>query len=312
MGIRDMFGPLGLGDVEMSSLNGKKIFSLLSNFFILGPTVFLTAILLFATPVSAQFSGSCDVPAVNDPETQELISLIPVDDNNFWEVPETLDSLERDVFVDFTVDNDSATAIGMKLVPGYMYTFCVSISSNQDDPPVNPSSDIYLMTEPNWERYVLGYELREDDDFFEAFDQLPVEWRDMDDWLPFRDVHAYEEVTYREFSVAIDSSGSGFFGGGDIIYYLVIDGWNNRRYSNTDASGGDIDVEVLIDVEERLNIPKFTATLLVGSLPLACIILPMIIHFRYMATGREAHSEEEVREVPYLDSESSKNQNYEE
>ena len=43
----------------------------------------------------------------------------------------------------------------------------------------------------------------------EAFDELPVEWRDMDDWLPFRDVHAYEGTTYTEFSVAIDSlSGS--------------------------------------------------------------------------------------------------------
>ena len=48
------------------------------------------------------------------------------------------------------------------------------------------------MTQPNWDRYTLGYELREDDSFFEAFDELPVEWRDMDDWLPFRDVHAYE------------------------------------------------------------------------------------------------------------------------
>ena len=66
--------------------------------------------------------------------------------------------------------------------------------------------------------------------------------------------------------------GSGFFGGGDVLYYLVIDGWNNRRHTNTDATGGDVDVEILIDVEDRLNIPKFTATLLVGSLPLACII----------------------------------------
>ena len=170
---------------------------------------------------------------------------------------------------------------------------------------MNPSSDIYLMTEPNWDRYVIDYELRESDDFFEAFDQLPVEWRDMDDWLPFRDVHAYEDTTYVEFSVAIDSPGSGFFGGGNIAYYLVIDGWDNRRHTNADASGGDIDVEVLIDVEERLNIPKFTATLLVGSLPLACIILPMIIHMRYMANGKENIEAEERRELPYLDNENT-------
>ena len=78
---------------------------------------------------------------------------------------------------------------------------------------------------------------------------------------------------------------------------------DNRRHTNTEATGGDIDVEVLIDVEERLNIPKFTATLLVGSLPLACIILPMIIHTRYMANGRENNEVDERRELPYLDSE---------
>ena len=54
----------------------------------------------------------------------------------------------------------------------------------------------------------------------------------------FRDVHAYEGVTYQEFSVAIDSSGSGSLGGGDVLYYLVIDGWNNRRHTNTDAPEG--------------------------------------------------------------------------
>ena len=259
--------------------------------------------MVLSSPVaSAQSSGSCNVPAVNDVTASNSISLEPVEDS-FWNDEGPQYNLQSDVFVDFTVDNDSATAVSMKLIPGYMYSFCISITSNQEDPPVNPSSDIYLMTQPNWDRYRLGYELREDDSFFEAFDELPVEWRDMDDWLPFRDVHAYEGTTYTEFSVAIDSSGSGFFGGGDIIYYLVIDGWDNRRHTNTEATGGDIDVEVLIDVEERLNIPKFTATLLVGSLPLACIILPMIIHTRYMANGRENIEVDERRELPYLDSE---------
>ena len=56
--------------------------------------------------------------------------------------------------------------------------------------------------------------------------------------------------------------------------------------------------------DRRLNIPKFTATLLVGSLPLACIIIPMIIHARYMANGRENIEVEERRDLPYLDSES--------
>ncbi len=287
----------------MNVMKRRKIFSFLVNLSMVFPVTFFALLILSSPVASAQSSGSCDVPAVNDVTASNSISLEPVEDS-FWNNDGPLYNLRSDVFVDFTVDNDSATAVSMKLVPGYMYSFCISITSNQDDPPVNPSSDIYLMTQPNWDRYTLGYELREDDSFFEAFDELPVEWRDMDDWLPFRDVHAYEGTTYTEFSVAIDSSGSGFFGGGDVIYYLVIDGWDNRRHTNTEATGGDIDVEVLIDVEERLNIPKFTATLLVGSLPLACIILPMIIHTRYMASGRENIEAEEKRDLPYLDSES--------
>ena len=288
----------------MNLVKRRKFLSVLVNFSLVFPASFFALMILFSPIASAQSTGSCDVPAVNNPTTSNSISLDSVEDR-FWSDDTPLYDLRSDVFVDFTVDNDSATSVSMKLVPGYMYTFCISITSNQDDPPVNPSSDIYLMTEPNWDRYVIDYELRESDDFFEAFELLPVEWRDMDDWLPFRDVHAYEDTTYVEFSVAIDSSGSGFFGGGNIAYYLVIDGWDNRRHTNADASGGDIDVEVLIDVEERLNIPKFTATLLVGSLPLACIILPMIIHMRYMANGKENIEAEERRELPYLDNENT-------
>ena len=52
-----------------------------------------------------------------------------------------------------------------------------------------------------------------------------------------------------------------------------------------------------------MNIPKFTATLLVGSLPLACIIVPLIIHSRYMSNGKEDDDLEGSREVPYLDNE---------
>ena len=84
----------------------------------------------------------------------------------------------------------------------------------------------------------------------------------------------------------------------------MIDGWNNRRYTNSDAAGGSIDVEVLIDVEKRVNIPKFTATLLVGSLPLACLIVPFVFHSKYMQVGKVEDAEEGT-EMPYLDSEAT-------
>ena len=68
--------------------------------------------------------------------------------------------------------------------------------------------------------------------------------------------------------------------------------------------------QILIDVEDRLNIPKFTATLLVGSLPLACIIAPLIVHSRYMSNGKEGDNAEGSREVPYLDDEQSGTRDY--
>jgi hypothetical protein len=138
-------------------MKGEKTFSFLVNLSIVSPIFF--ALLIISSPVaSAQSSGSCNVPAVNDLVASNSISLEPVGDS-FWNNEGPLYSLQSDVFVDFTVDNDSATAVSMKLVPGYMYSFCISITSNQDDPPLNPSSDIYLMTQPNWDRYTLGYEL---------------------------------------------------------------------------------------------------------------------------------------------------------
>ena len=175
----------------MDLMKRRKILSFFVNLSIVFPVSFFALLMLSSPVASAQHSGSCDVPAVNDVTASNSISLEPVEES-FWNNEGPQYNLQSDVFVDFTVDNDSATAVSMKLVPGYMYSFCISITSNQDDPPLNPSSDIYLMTQPNWDRYTLGYELREDDSFFEAFDELPVEWRDMDDWLPFRDVHAYE------------------------------------------------------------------------------------------------------------------------
>ena len=93
----------------------------------------------------------------------------PVEDS-WWDNNEdpSFDLDSRCYSLDFTVDNDTATAIGMRLVPGHMYSFCISITSNQDDPPVNPNSDIYLMTEPNWDRYKMYYGMRDDDLFLRS------------------------------------------------------------------------------------------------------------------------------------------------
>jgi hypothetical protein len=62
-----------------------------------------------------------------------------------------------------------------------------------------------------------------------------------------------------------------------------------------------MNVEILVDVEERTTLPNFIAYILIAALPIACIIGPLIIHNRYMSVG--LGNEEESRQVPYLENE---------
>ena len=224
-----------------------------------------------------------------------------------WNQQSTLKPLDRDFSTDMTVYNDSANAIEMELVPGYQYTFCLYLSSDsQSAPTMGAIGDVYLLDEVNWDRYVSSYDIREWEDLEEIVDELPVEWKDMAMWLPFRDVHAYESVSSQVFSVAIDSVGSawssvGWFDSDNPQYYLVVDGWDNGRGSDRNAAGGSMNVEILVDVEERTTLPNFVAYILIAALPIACIIVPLIIHSRYMSAG--LGDDEDLRQVPYLESE---------
>jgi len=266
-------------------------------------TVFATVI---ATPI-ASAEATCDVPAGNSPEIAQYFEEHSIEDGGFWGENAELKPLNRDFSTDMTVYNDSANAISMELVPGYQYTFCLYLSSDsQSAPTMGAIGDVYLMNEANWDRYISSYESREWDDLEEIVDELPVEWRDLAMWLPFRDVHAYESVSSQVFSVAIDSIGStwssvSWFDSGDPHYYLVVDGWDNGRSSDRKAAGGSMNVEILVDVEERTTLPNFIAYILISALPIACIIVPLIIHSKYMSAGLD--EEEDSRQVPYLESE---------
>ena len=266
-------------------------------------TVFATVI---ATPI-ASAEATCDVPAGNSPEIAQYFEEHSIEDGGFWGENAELKPLNRDFSTDMTVYNDSANAISMELVPGYQYTFCLYLSSDsQSAPTMGAIGDVYLMNEANWDRYISSYESREWDDLEEIVDELPVEWRDLAMWLPFRDVHAYESVSSQVFSVAIDSIGSAWssvswFDSGNPQYYLVVDGWDNGRSSDRKAAGGSMNVEILVDVEERTTLPNFIAYILISALPIACIIVPLIIHSKYMSAGLD--EEEDSRQVPYLESE---------
>jgi hypothetical protein len=296
-----MYGPSEQGGVSLTRVANKAIASIINVSFIAPSILLMVAILSSPSVVAA---NSCEVSAINPPGVEDYVEEHSVE--NFWDFDtgDNLRSLNLDVYWETTVENDSASALKMELVPGYRYTFCIKMTPNSEDTPLAPVGDVYLMTGGDWDRYGFDYELRMEGELFED-DFLPVEWRDTVDWLPFRDSHAYERVSEEEFSVAIDSSGSvwsGSLGSENIEYFLVIDGWDNGRHTDNKAAGGAIDVEVLIDVEERINIPKFTATMLVASMPLACLIVPFVLHSKYMQEGKEEMPTEE-RELPYLDSE---------
>jgi len=283
----------------------RKLTAAAINLCLLLPVVIVFATVI-ATPI-ASAEATCDVPAGNSPEIDQYFEEHSIEDGGFWRENAELKPLNRDFSTDMTVYNDSANAISMELVPGYQYTFCLYLSSDsQSAPTMGAIGDVYLMNEANWDRYISSYEAREWDDLEEIVDELPVEWRDLAMWLPFRDVHAYESVSSQVFSVAIDSIGStwssvSWFDSGDPQYYLVVDGWDNGRSSDRKAAGGSMNVEILVDVEERTTLPNFIAYILISALPIACIIVPLIIHSKYMSAGLD--EEEDSRQVPYLESE---------
>jgi len=284
----------------------RKLTAAALNLCLLLPTVAVFAAVI-AAPIAAA-EATCDVPAGNSPGIGQYFEEHSVDEVGFWGEKGELKSLDRDFSTDMTVYNDSANAIRMELVPGYQYTFCLELNpDSQSVPTMGAIGDIYLMTETNWDRYSSSYSNREWEDLEQVINEMPVEWRDMFVWLPFRDVHAYESVSSQVFSVAIDSTGStwssvSWFESGAPQYYLVVDGWDNARGSDRMAAGGSMNVEILVDVEERTTLPNFIAYILIAALPIACIIGPLIIHSRYMSTGLDEG--EDLRQVPYLESES--------
>jgi len=223
-----------------------------------------------------------------------------------------LEGLDKDISTEWSdgawegfpgiqVENDSATTIAMVLEPGKRYTFCIDFIENS-------KGDVYLLTDANLDMYTVdfycdeeGWDLICQDG---AIDSVPVEYRDLFTWVSFRDAHAYESVSHQEFSVAIDSSGSawsfaGFGGSNQQVLHLVLDGWDNSREGDHPASG-NMSVEVLIDVEERFTLPKTAAYVLIGALPLSCIIIPLIIHWKYHSSALASEEEEKIIEVPYL------------
>lgn len=279
----------------------KKITAVFLNSCFLGPMLLMSLAIIITPVASAQ--TACDVPASNSWPVEQNTNQHTVENPWDWteEDNELLYPVTSDFSMDLSIYNDSARAISMILTTGKSYTFCFTYIGDPESPPSNGAkADVYLMTEGNWDFYVANYELRFEN-WLDQVDFLPVEYRDVATWMPFRDVHSYEKVTEDYFSVSIDTMSSSWLSDGATEYFLVFDNWDNNRKTDQTASGGDLNVELLVDVEDRLILPKFTAYMLVAILPLSCLIVPLIINKKYNSYGLEKSNADTKEIIPILE-----------
>ena len=285
----------------------KKLFA---TGFSLGFIAPIFAILIVSTGTVSASGNDCSVP-LDVGFDSDFAEVVEVEDNPWWWGGSSgntdLSPLRDDLYVEINLARNYAQALRLELVTGYSYTFCVEFNSDPDNPPTeDPKGDVYLFNSANWGRYQDEYHMSMED--FgppeEVIDMIPVEWRDMVVFLPFRDTHAYEDKRSTSFSTALDNDNKAFiswFGdNSDPEYFLALDNWNNSRPNDASAVDGDMIVQVWIEVEDRITLPKFTAYIIVGLLPLSCVIVPILIHSRYHASGTE-ESQEKQELVPLLE-----------
>ena len=286
----------------------KKLFA---SGFSFGLIVPMLAILLATTSPVVASGDECSVP-LDVGFDSSLAEVVEVEDNsrNWWGQPSPdndLLPLTEDLYVEIDLQENYAQAVRLELVTGYSYTFCVEFNSDPDNPPTDdPKGDVYLFDSANWGRYQDEYVMASEgwDRPEEVIDMIPVEWRDMVVFLPFRDAHAYEEKRSTSFSTALDNDNKAFiswFGdNSDAEYFLALDNWNNSRPNDASVVDGDMIVQVWVEVEDRLTLPKFTAYIIVGLLPLSCVIVPILLHSRYHSSGTE-ESQQQQELVPLLE-----------
>jgi len=286
----------------------KKFFATGFSFGLIAP---IFAILIVSAGTVSASGNDCSVP-LDVGFDSNVAEVVEVEENswNWWGQPNPnndLLPLTEDLYVEIDLARNYAQALRLELVTGYSYTFCVEFNSDPDNPPTDdPKGDVYLFDSANWGRYQDEYVMASEgwETPEEVIDMIPVEWRDMVVFLPFRDAHAYEEKRSTSFSTALDNDNKAFiswFGdNSDAEYFLALDNWNNSRPNDASAVDGDMIVQVWIEVEDRITLPKFTAYIIVGLLPLSCVIIPILIHSRYHSNGT-GESQEKQELVPLLE-----------
>ncbi len=226
-----------------------------------------------------------------------------------------LKALRSDFHTSFEVKNDTASGLRLNLTSGYRYTFCVvTHSENSSNYLEAPMVDFYLIKKYDWDFYRNDYSMRvwEDRDML---NMIPPEWRDISSWMPYRDIHAYEGEKATDFAVSLDNDDIScpFFMSGDgdcetQWMYLIVDGWDNMRDSDTPAPHRNFSVDITIMTEERFTLPNYTVALFCGGLFVMLIAAPIIMHTKYQRAGVGPGSEghQGVDLMPMLETEATK------
>lgn len=226
-----------------------------------------------------------------------------------------LDSLKSDFHTAFTVKNDTSTGLRVNLTSGYRYTFCVVTHSEDGSGYLeSPMVDVYLLQKYDWDMYRNDYNMRVYEDR-DLLNQIPPEWRDVSSWIPYRDVHSYERTTAIDFAVSLDHDevSGGLFGFQDVQtewMYLVIDGWDNMRDSDTPAPARNFTVDISVMTEERFTLPNYTVSLFCCGLFSMLVAAPVILHTRFQSAGQAGFvaGEQGPDLMPMLETEATKPQ----
>ena len=263
---------------------------------------------------SVNAASTCTLTGQTTPDWGVDAELIETGSNNNFEedvffgqsgfsVGGNLDPLTNGFVTSVNVSDRAYTAIRMNMVEGYRYTFCVSFATAPNQTVTgDPLADVYLMEYLDYDRYKwdeeFGVAVGAYHTFFSFFG-----------WIPYRDIHAYENTRNVDFSVTFEDGGSsssqGIFGSGnDDSMYLVLDARNNSRSNDASSRGQNMVAQIIILVEERALLPKTTVYMLCCSLPLMVILAPIIIHQKY-ARGAWDGSEVEVELMPMVENNSS-------
>ncbi|MBT4059813.1 MAG: DUF2946 domain-containing protein [Euryarchaeota archaeon] len=313
----------------------RSTLSLLLVFLILAPLLLALPEVLTPT-VSA--ASNCNYDSANSAEWHEEISSFNLTGtNDFYamygdeyrdESPDfgfggslgdniyndsSLDALRSDFYTSFEIKNDTASGLRLNLTSGYRYTFCFTThSENTSNYLEAPLIDFYLLQKYDWDFYRNDYNARLWEER-ELLNLIPPEWRDLSSWMPYRDVHAYESKKATDFAVSLDhdETSGGFFGFGEENtewMYLIIDGWDNMRDSDTPAPHRNFSVDITIMTEERLTLPNYTVSLFCCGLFAMLLAAPVIMHTRFQSAGmgHGSSGQQGVDLMPMLETEATK------